>query len=66
MVTLENKYNSLDDKQKQELNDYMWYAINALNYVWVEAAFNPVKNGMKDILEYDQLLTRWVLKLYHY
>jgi hypothetical protein len=23
MVTLENKYNSLDDKQKQELNDYM-------------------------------------------
>lgn len=51
------KYNKLDGYEKQELNDLLWYAVDAANFIWVEQLGKPMLQWA------EWLLNKWATVL---
>lgn len=41
------KYNQLETDQQQELNDMLWYAMNATEFAWIWLGAKPLKQWVK-------------------
>lgn len=52
------KYNQLNPNEQQELNDLLGYAMNATNFLWLEAGLSkPVQWALK---EWGEMLVKWL------